>query len=328
MSKIKFLIASFAMMLMVMCPKTAWAQGDSFQSSYRMGWLQASSENKYVKLWGTVERQDYAGVSVAPTDLYFWCQTNEDDYVLRDIDPFSGLFYNSPLDLLSVTLPENYRSCCYLDEKSVAIIPVTKIGDKYYGTFFSPVALQIYDGAMAYYPHVDENGDIILDEDHRSNIINAGQGVIIIADSDCQYVGSENGFGDKTGDKTALYVGSYEDEPVTFDSPSILTGTVEPIANPGNTLVLGTKNGNLGFYSYSGETLKGLRAYIDNSKGTISNNARIRFVSSMDNDESTAINQLFGAEETEAPSYSLTGQRVAADYKGIVIKNGKKVLVK
>ncbi|MFS6553974.1 hypothetical protein VPJ68_00405, partial [Parabacteroides distasonis] len=32
--------------------------------------------------------------------------------------------------------------------------------------------------------------------------------------------------------------------------------------------------------------------------------------------------------DTEAPAYNLQGQRVGAGYKGLVIKNGRKVIVK
>jgi hypothetical protein len=47
------------------------------------------------------------------------------------------------------------------------------------------------------------------------------------------------------------------------------------------------------------------------------------------NSESTGIDELEGNDAANTGDiYNLSGQKVAADYKGIVIRNGKKVVVR
>ena len=43
---------------------------------------------------------------------------------------------------------------------------------------------------------------------------------------------------------------------------------------------------------------------------------------------STGISEAKKAQSTDSAIYNLNGQRVSADYKGVVIKNGKKVVMK
>ena len=42
----------------------------------------------------------------------------------------------------------------------------------------------------------------------------------------------------------------------------------------------------------------------------------------------TGINAVRVGEKTDAPLFNLNGQRVSDNYKGIVVKNGKKYVVK
>lgn len=90
---------------------------------------------------------------------------------------------------------------------------------------------------------------------------------------------------------------------------------------------------SLGFYCNTNEfTLGANTAYIpvdeDDFKTPPTEGAKTRFFS-LDGEDATAINGIKGEKNADnAAIYNLAGQRVNGGYKGIVIKNGKKVFVK
>ena len=103
------------------------------------------------------------------------------------------------------------------------------------------------------------------------------------------------------------------------------------LAPTGGWVLMGSPS--LGFYCNTNEfTLGANTAYIpvdeDDFKTPPTEGAKTRFFS-LDGEDATAINGIESEKNADnAAIYNLAGQRVNGGYKGIVIKNGKKVLVK
>lgn len=162
-------------------------------------------------------------------------------------------------------------------------------------------------------------------------------------------------------------IGDYADESITFaeqsgivaNKPCILLATeasAAPYALTGCTLVAGTptdnsvaniefvgsyavtspitkdddnyvlSNGKLYLVDSDGVTMKGTRAYFH-----LATPSPIKALNVVFEDEeggATAIANINSKKAADGTTFNMAGQRVGADYKGIVIKNGKKVLVK
>ena len=133
--------------------------------------------------------------------------------------------------------------------------------------------------------------------------------------------------------------GLYGQKKYTNDEKGNLTET--PIADNGSQKYqyISTSAGNYLKYLPSNSTLafNGLRAYFyfpnwnkeNNKGGSSNNNSKIRIAV---DGETTAIDRISLEEDTDgsasAAIYNLNGQKVDSSYKGIVIRNGKKIMVK
>lgn len=111
--------------------------------------------------------------------------------------------------------------------------------------------------------------------------------------------------------------------PVTSESVETINTDLKysdsNITANGSQYILAKKDGVVGFYkATTGTTIKAGKAYLENSSN----------VKSITFEEVTGVNTIAKSVDVNAPVYNLRGQRVSADYKGIVIKNGKKYLNK
>lgn len=120
---------------------------------------------------------------------------------------------------------------------------------------------------------------------------------------------------------------------------NVLLGTDEGIAEAGsNVYALSLGEKGVGFYLWNGKAIGKNKAYLtlDDNDDNEGGNAKA-FTFQLDNGETTAIKE---ASPKSSPAstelstgsgkdlYNLNGVRVNDSYKGIVIKNGKKVLKK
>lgn len=109
----------------------------------------------------------------------------------------------------------------------------------------------------------------------------------------------------------------------TEDSEADFDGNLLKVANAtiSNVYILAyITDGGLGFYKYTDELSKG-QVYVD----VASSEANVRL--SIDSDEEeTAISDVITENAEDGVTYNLAGQPVGPDYKGVVIKNGKKFL--
>lgn len=182
--------------------------------------------------------------------------------------------------------------------EEVEALPVS-ISDAKIATLYSPMALQIPDGITAYTgTYNNDNNSIKLTM--LSGIIPANTGVIIEGEP-----------------------GNYTFTTTTGgEGTSSLTGTVAGMTTVSGVYTLQTVDGQLGFYSYTGENLNGFKAYFANNSGSQG------FKLIKDNDM-TGINSAEASIANEGKCYDLQGKPVAAPLKNqIYIVNGKKVIMK
>ena len=184
----------------------------------------------------------------------------------------------------------------------------SEVGGKHYATFFAPFAVKL-TGAKAYTLTLnDAKTSATLKEVELTNgILPKESAVLIIADGT-----------------------TYTVEPVidaTDKVESILTGVslAESWSSHENDLVLGVIDGNIGFYKWgTNNTLKNNRCYLPATQLNTTSAAKGVVI---DFGTVTGINAAtLQPAKADGKIYNLQGQEVSRSYKGVVIKNGRKVM--
>lgn len=158
-----------------------------------------------------------------------------------------------------------------------------------------------------------------LNEDETTLNLTKVEGCVIPAG--CGVLVKSNAVGDFTFNKTT------ETAELTSDLKGVTEDTeVTSLAKTGQiVLTLGVKDNILGFRKPAGSKIKANKAYLlVNATTSTAKGVKISF-----DDETTDINNI-NATKTDSyvPIYNLTGQRVANGTKGLLIKNGKKIINK
>lgn len=179
----------------------------------------------------------------------------------------------------------------WLEEVTSLPVSVSAAG---YATLYAPVALEVPTGVTAY--TLTENGNYLTATEINGDIIPANTGVILKAEE-----GTYN-FNVTTGG----------------EGTSCLKGVVPTKTKSGSVYTLANGTDGLGFYNYTGATLKGFRAYFEKTSGARG------FV--IDFGGETGIVDINDNVKANKVIYNLAGQRVSKAEKGIYIINGKKVL--
>jgi 3D (Asp-Asp-Asp) domain-containing protein len=132
----------------------------------------------------------------------------------------------------------------------------------------------------------------------------------------------------KGAEKTAYYVNG-----ALVGSP-IIKNYLKPVlfdqllTSSSNAFVIGTKDGQPGLYRVSPSLLipEG-KCYLDASSASLAlAKEQLEFVFA--EGETTGIDNVVAGSDGNATRYNLAGQKVGNDYKGIVVKGGKKYLAK
>lgn len=185
----------------------------------------------------------------------------------------------------------------------------TQVGEKFYATFYAPFAVKL-SGAKAYTLNLNAAktsatlNEVTLTD---GNILPKESAVLIIANA-----------------------ANYTVEPVidaTEKVNSILTGVslAESWSSHENDLVLGYVNDKIGFYKWgTSNTLKNNRCYLPaTALGTAATAKGVV----IDFGTVTGINAAtLQPTKADGKIYNLQGQEVSRSYKGVVIKNGRKVI--
>lgn len=185
-------------------------------------------------------------------------------------------------------------------------LPLTQVGEKYYATTYLPFAVTIPEGVNAYTATLNEN----------NVTLNAVTGVLPKETAVILEGNAATASFALTSENSTVNKGNMQG---TLETKTIDAGTT-------SYLILGTKNGTLGFYlpKKTMTSIAGNRAYFDIS----ANNAAQKGFS-LNFDVVSGINNAVVSNNNQGVIYDLTGRRVNNTVKGgIYICNGKKIIIK
>lgn len=216
------------------------------------------------------------------------------------------------LNHLLETAPANWT---YTTTK--APINVDGKGTTYWSTFYASNNRLLPEGVTAY--AVKSNNDVraqLVKVADGGQVIPGGQGYLLST-------AKENGF----------YLTPSAGEAVAAPAENLLTGSDE--ARTFNKAgykyyILGRSGEDFGFYWQKGTNGNSVNNAAHKAFLRVSSLSSAKFLSFTFGEETTGINGITAsdAEQNGTALYNLAGQRVAKGYKGLVIKNGKKYLVK
>lgn len=216
------------------------------------------------------------------------------------------------LNYLLETAPANWT---YTTTK--APINVDGKGTTYWSTFYASNNRLLPEGVTAYAVKSNNNGRAqLVKVADGGQVIPGGQGYLLST-------ANENGFCLTPSDGEAvaapaenLLMGS--DKAQTFDDAGY------------KYYILGKSGEDFGFYWQKGTSGTKVNNAAHKAFLRVSESSGAKFLSFTFGEETTGINGITAsdAEQNGTVLYNLAGQRVAKGYKGLVIKNGKKYLVK
>ena len=175
-----------------------------------------------------------------------------------------------------------------------------------YSTFSHSSAVEI-TGAIAYTAAVNEDAQVITLTPIEDGVIPANTGVVLKGDA-----GASVSYTATTTDKETI-------------SGNDLQAAATAISRPDGNIFVLSGDGFMAL-DVSVTTIPANKAYLVMSDGfSVSEGANLRVVFA---GETTGIAGVEAAKAENGAIYNMAGQRVNGSYKGIVIKNGKKVFVR
>ena len=216
------------------------------------------------------------------------------------------------LNYLLETAPANWT---YTTTK--APINVDGKGTTYWSTFYASNNRLLPEGVTAYAVKSNNNGRAqLVKVAEGGQVIPGGQGYLLST-------ANGNGFCLNPSDAEAVAVPAENllmgsDEAKTFDEEGC------------KYYILGKSGEDFGFYWQKGTGGNSVNNAAHKAFLRVSTSSSAKFLSFTFGEETTGINGIIAsdAEQNGTVLYNLAGQRVAKGYKGLVIKNGKKYLVK
>lgn len=254
------------------------------------------NEENDVEYSATTDAEGKYSIDVIQSDLVYTVTVTAENY--QDYEESGISFANGSLE-------QNF-----VLEPPLTSLEVT-LSEYGYSTFFySDYAFEVPQGVTAYVVEGINGKTLSLVE--VVDVIPAGCAVIL------------------EGEPNGIYDFNYTTDPeTTYENLLQGTDTDETIqaSSDSKYYVLAAKNGVAGFYYGAADggsfTNKAHRAYLAVPVES-TNGANAFFF-----DNATGIqNATIAAEDSNAPAYNLSGQRVDNAYKGVVIVNGKKILKK
>lgn len=216
------------------------------------------------------------------------------------------------LNYLLETAPANWT---YTTTK--APINVDGKGTTYWSTFYASNNRLLPEGVTAYAVKSNNDG--------RAQLVKVAEGG--------QVIPGGQGYLLSTANKNGFCLTPSENAPVEVSTENLLTGSDE--ANTFNDsnykyYILGKSGEDFGFYWQKGTGGNSVNNAAHKAFLRVPTSSGAKFLSFTFGEETTGINGITAsdAEQNGTALYNLAGQRVAKGYKGLVIKNGKKYLVK
>lgn len=212
----------------------------------------------------------------------------------------------------------------HLLETAPAIYTTTKApinvdgkGTTFWSTFYASNNRLLPEGVTAYAVKSNNDGRAqLIKVAEGGQVIPGGQGYLLST-------ANENGF----------YLTPSKNAPVEVSTKNLLMGSDEAqtFDEAGyKYYILGKSGSDFGFYWQNGTGGNSVNNAAHKAFLRVSTSSSAKFLSFTFGEETTGINGIIAsdAEQDGTALYNLAGQRVAKGYKGLVIKNGKKYLVK
>lgn len=198
-----------------------------------------------------------------------------------------------------------------------APINVDGKGTTYWSTFYASNNRLLPEGVTAYAVKSNNDG--------RAQLVKVAEGRQVIPG--CQ------GYLLSTANENGFCLTPSEDAPVEVSTENLLMGSDEAMTfNKANYkyYILGKSGEDVGFYWQNGTGGACVNNAAHKAFLRVPASSGAKFLSFTFGEETTGINGITAsdAEQNGTALYNLAGQRVAKGYKGLVIKNGKKYLVK
>ena len=179
--------------------------------------------------------------------------------------------------------------------------------ENHYATFYSGAnAYEVPEGVTAYTGVVEESAS---NPDESVLKLTAIEGGIIPAEEPVILKAT----------KSQVYL-PYTTTTSTKSTDNKLSGTDEATTLGANQYALSLGQNGVGFYLWDGKEIAANKAYL-----TLDGAKAKAFIFQFDDGETTGILKPVMDEKKDSPAYNLNGIRVNDNYKGIVIKNGKKI---
>lgn len=261
---------------------------------------------------------EYLGTIFANGDFsYEWDEKardgngNPQDNTGKNIYQYNIERYTSNiLNYLLETAPATYTT-------TKAPINVDGKGITYWSTFYASNNRLLPEGVTAYAVKSNNDG--------RAQLVKVADGG--------QVIPGGKGYLLSTANKNGFYLTPSDGKAVAAPAENLLMGSdeVHTFNDAGyKYYILGKSGEDFGFYWQKGTN--GTRVYNAAHKAflRVPASSGAKFLSFTFGEETTGINGITAsdAEQNGTVLYNLAGQRVAKGYKGLVIKNGKKYLVK
>ena len=170
-------------------------------------------------------------------------------------------------------------------------------------SLYLPTQAKVPAGCTAYYASSASGSTVTLKAINEGEIIPAYTGVILYGAGDITMQGSTGNPVDVTGN---LFQGVSTVTACSANENYVLNASASTAAD----VVM--------FSNYTGTSLGANKAYLPKSAVGGASSIQFRF------DDATAISTV-EMESSDDVLYNMAGQRVSSDYRGIVIKNGKKM---
>lgn len=210
-------------------------------------------------------------------------------------------------DLVAWDGGQNSASAWYLVKATDIEVALANVGEASYATAYLPFAVSNVADATAFVGKKAAEGNAL----NMTSVafIPANTGVVLK--------------GAKDAGKAVLTIGEATEATATVAAENALSGTLVE-KDYANELVLGNKDGNIGFYGMKpGAKIGANKAFLPATASGAQS-----FVLNFDG-EATAIESVMGETNTDAPVYDLSGRRVVKTVKGgLYIQNGKKFIVR
>lgn len=214
------------------------------------------------------------------------------------------------LNYLLETAPATYTT-------TKAPINVDGKGITYWSTFYASNNRLLPEGVTAYAVKSNNDG--------RAQLVKVAEGG--------QVIPGGQGYLLSTANKNGFYLTPSDGEAVAAPAENLLMGSDEAqtFDKAGyKYYILGKSGEDYGFYWQKGTNGKSVNNAAHKAFLRVPASSGAKFLSFTFGEETTGINGITAsdAEQNGTALYNLAGQRVAKGYKGLVIKNGKKYLVK